>query len=354
MSAVLISCSTEVIEDSVATEGSRPASVQEIVARNPEVKVGPAVLKTITEPVHCSGRIEVPPNDLISIHSLNEGFVEDIRYIQGDEVKKGERLFTMTNPAIIEKQRMLSEAHSEWKRMEKEMERQSALKEANATSLKELERITSERDILDARVKGLSAELGLIGLDVAALLEKGQYQTRFYLTAAANGYVHDIMVNRGQFVTQQVELLQMADDDHIHVELKVPAREASLIQEGQEVEFHVAQDRMSYKAEVVKVNHMLDESTGMLNVHCHIEKDQKVKVKVGMGVQATIMTSPREVMGLPIDAAIKEGESYFAFKVEGEDLLKFKLDVIKVYADFLECDGLTEGNLVISGAYYLE
>ena len=196
------------------------------------------------------------------------------------------------------------------------MERQSALKEANATSPKELERITSERDILDARVKGLTAELGLIGLDVAALLEVGLYQTRLYLTAPASGYVRDIMGNRGQFVTAQVELLQMADDVHIHVELKVPAREASMVQEGQEVEFHVAQDRMSYKEEVVKVNHVLDESTGMLNVHCHIEKDQKVKV--GMGVQVIIMTSPNEVMGLPIDAAIKEGEAYFAFKVEGE------------------------------------
>jgi cobalt-zinc-cadmium efflux system membrane fusion protein len=73
-----------------------------------------------------------------------------------------------------------------------------------------------------------------------------------------------------------------------------------------------------------------------------------------MGVQAIIMTAPKEVMGLPMEAVIKEGDDYFAYSVIEGRIEKFSVKVIQVHSDFIECTELPDGDLITSGAYYLE
>ena len=328
--------------------------VDDLLKSNPNIKIGPLETRTIEREIKCTGRIEIPPSEFISVHAKTVGFIEDINYLPGDFVKKGARLFSISNPELIEKQRLFSEAKAELDQVNREYERQRQLNEVQATSLKRFEETGSQRQLLRARYEGLKSELMLIGVNVESLIEKQAYQSQVGIYAIASGYVHEVMVNKGQMIRPEDVLMEMANDDHVHLELQVLSKDASRITVDQKVTFQIPQDRTVYSANVIKVNHMLDERTSTLKVHCHISEDHIQNIKVGMMVQAQIASSPSEVVGLPLSAVIKEGEIYYGYVIQDGQLIKQVLEDVTLHNDFVSFN-LDQGTeMVIEGAYYIQ
>ena len=58
-------------------------------------------------------------------------------------------------------------------------------------------------------------------------------------------------------------------------------------------------------------------------------------------------------MGIPLEGTIKEGENYFGFFVVDGKLVKTLLDVPKVTDGFVTFENIPDGDVVLSGAYYL-
>lgn len=356
--AILLITACQNTEEGSTTEAESEMvsslNVQDLLASNSKVNIGPLEKRTIQSPVNCSGRIEIPPNEFISVHAKTDGFIEAIDYLPGDFVKKGSRLFSVSNPELIEKQRLFSETKAELDQVDREYERQRTLNEAQASSLKQFEEVGSRRQLLHARYEGLKSELQLIGVNVNSLIDSQNYQSRIGIYARESGYVHEVMVNKGQMVHPEDVLMEMADDDHIHLELQVLSKDASMIAIDQKVNFRIPQDPMVYHAKVVKVNHMLDARTGSLKVHCHISEEHSTHIKVGMNVQAQIETAPTELVGLPLYAVVKEGENYYGYVVQNGMLEKRALENVRVQGDFISFDTDPNAEWVIKGAYYIK
>ena len=106
--------------------------------------------------------------------------------------------------------------------------------------------------------------------------------------------------------------------------------------------------------EIVKLNPMLSDETGTLNVHCHINEEDAIQIIAGMFVNAEIEVEAIDVSGLPLEAVIKEGTDYYAYCIEGDLLKKHLLQNVVVSGDFVTFDSISPNQMVIAGAYYVE
>ncbi|MCB0706575.1 MAG: efflux RND transporter periplasmic adaptor subunit [Saprospiraceae bacterium] len=348
--------STEPLTENVGAS-EEPESVllvQEILSANPAVKVGALQSEIVQQSVACTGRVEIPPTELLSVHSKVEGFVEEINYLPGDFVKKGAPLLTVVNTALIEKQRILLETKAELSLAEKEFVRRSTLQAESATSQKVFDETQSRKEFLSAKYTGLKTELQLIGIDVVRLENEQLFQSRLSVFAAESGYVHEVLINTGQRISPQDKLMDIANNDHVHLELKVLSKDVPFLKVGQPVLFSLPNNPAIFNASIVKLNPMLDSETQTLMVHCHIATDQQKDIKAGMFVNAFIEVDARELRGLPLSAVVKEGDKYFAYVVEGDLFKKQLLQDVEVMDDFVSFAQIPRENLVIAGAYYLE
>ncbi len=357
---VLLAGCQETGENNVSSEGEAEASdradqmqVSEVLATLPEVKIGPLESRTVQQKVTCTGRIDIPPIDVFSVHSKTSGYVDMRQYISGDYIRKGTLLLTVTNPELVERQRILLETKAALELAEKDYQRKRLLKEENATTQRAYDESLAEKAQLEARYRGLRSELELLGIDLEKLERDFVFQPTHYVYARTSGHIHEIYITNGQHVDPETKLMDISDNDHIHLELNVLSKDVHLLEIGQKVMFMLPNNNHEYHAEIIKLNPMIDQESGTLNVHCHIEKEHEQHVKAGMFVNAEINVASVEVQGIPLEGTIKEGENYFGFFVIDGTLVKTLLDIPMVMDGFVTFENIPRGDVVLSGAYYL-
>ena len=337
------------------TENQQPSLlIKDILATNKAVKIDSIQTKVVKQTIKCTGRIDIPPNEMLSVHSRTAGFIEDIKFLPGDYVKKGALLLTIVNPELVVKQRLFLETKAEYNRAAKDFARKQTLYEEQATSQKTYEESNANFELLRAKYLGLKNELQLLGINVKALEEEQKYQNQIGLYAADEGWVHSVFANKGKMVSPQDKLMEIANNNHVHLELQVLAKDSPLLEKGQPVKFTLPNRTEQFNATIVKLNPMVNDETGTLNIHCHIEDEDATIVKAGMFINAEITVDANKVKGLPAEALIKEGENYFAYVVEGDYLIKHLLKNTKELNGFITFDDIPYNQMLVEGAYYVE
>ena len=172
--------------------------------------------------------------------------------------------------------------------------------------------------------------------------------------AEQSGVVSAVTVNKGQYITSETLLMQMASDDHLHLELKVFDANARNVALGQNVLFNTSNTQEQYTAKVVHINPVLDEKDGGLIVHCHFDKNKNIKA--GMYVTATINGKENKLLSLPQAAAIKEGNEYFAYEIIGEKVVKTTLTDVVKSGQWISSKKIQapDSKWITEGAYYVE
>jgi len=298
--------------------------------------------------------LEIPPTDLVSIHSQMEGTISYLTYLPGDFVSKGSLLFRISEPGLISKQRIFLETWEKFKLAEKEYARKELLSRSGAIHEKEFQEAESRKNEWNASYSGYEKELQMLGIDTKKLKADLEFQPSIPIFSPISGYVREVKVNRGQLISPKDKLMEIVNDDHIHLELQVLSRDIPLIRKGQQVKFMLPNNDKTLKAEIIKLNPTLDDDSGTLRIHCHIEEEDCRSILPGMFVNAIILVDDREVTGLPAEAVIKEGNELFAYKKSGDQLLKQLLINPERTDDFVIFEGNPQDSFVVKGAYYLE
>lgn len=335
------------------SDESTDSSVKTLIAEQ-LIQVGQLQEKEVANNISCSGHIHIPPTDVNAIHAKINGQVTYLKYLPGDYIKKGTLIARIEHTGIIEKQRQLLETKANLKFAESDFQRKKALFEGRATPEKTFEASQNQFELLKATYNGLKTELELIGVNIDQLEKEGKFQSSIPIYASTSGYVHKVGVNLGQMITPQTCLMEVANLNHLHVELQVQSKDIGAIQRGQKVRFTIPNRKGQYTARIEKINPMVDSEVSTLQVHCHIEHPDKKAFVPGLYVNATILGEPKKVKGLPLDAVIKQGEQYFAYFIQGEEAVKKPLQAAQVQGEFVVMDEMENGNWVVKGAYYLE
>ena len=170
---LLAACSSAPREKAPAETATSAQTVKLTAAqaKNAAIVTGKVQQKMISRILHVNGKIDVPPQNMVSVSVPLGGFLKSTQLMAGMHVRKGEVIATMEDQQYIQLQQDYLIAQAKLTYVEKEFERQRELNLSKATSDKIFQQTESEFITQKVMVKSLSEKLKLISIDPARLSE---------------------------------------------------------------------------------------------------------------------------------------------------------------------------------------
>jgi len=258
----------------------------------------------------------------------------------GDNVNRGDPLFEIDSPEVVQPQNDFIAAFSAMNKARSQLDlarivekRLKDLYEGKAAALKEYQQaqgqlVGAQNDMRSAEMslEAARARLRIVGFtdaEVAALKEKGTVRRATPIPAPIDGTVIARKVGPGQYVRNDTgeALYVIADLSTMWLKAQVPEKEISSIRVGQDVEVKVSAlpDRV-LRARVTAINAATDATTRRVIVRSEIPNPEGA-LKSEMFASFKIATGDDEPSpSVPVQAVIREGDHAVVW-VEEEPML---------------------------------
>ena len=317
---ILISCregeaetTTNGLPGEQTKEGIR-ISKEQFDSRN--MSIGRLDTITLREVVTTQGYVDVPPEGRAVVSAPMPGFVRNAPYIVGERIKQGQHLITLENPEFVTLQQNYLEAVAQNTYLKSEYEREKTLYEEQVSSRKKLLKAESDYRKNEAEIVGLRSQLELLQINTDQLESDG-IRSYLNLYAPISGSITRVMVNRGMYTPPNEPLIELVNTEHLHIELGIYERDASKIQPGQNILFYLPENpEVQFEGEVYKVGNLVQEENRTVLVHGHIPDSLANRFPVGAYIQAEITLEKKQVLALPEEALLREGQNTYALLAE--------------------------------------
>lgn len=295
----------------------------------------------------------------------------------GDKVKRGDPLFEIDSPDVVQPQNEFIAAAAEVNKARSQLglaeiaeRRHRDLYEGKAGALKEWQQaqadlVAAQNDMrstetaLDAARHRLSI-LGLTAADIAALQEKGAIKRAVAIPAPIDGTVIARKVGPGQYVRNDPgeALYTIADLSTVWLKAYVPESDISSVHVGQETEVRVAAlPNRIFKARITVIGAATDLATRRVVVRSEIPNPDGA-LKAEMFASFRIATSETEpAPAVPDEAVIRQGESAVVWVAQEPMLFRRRQVTIGLEQDgrLQIRDGLRPGESIVArGAIFIE
>ncbi|WP_375582679.1 efflux RND transporter periplasmic adaptor subunit [Cyclobacterium xiamenense] len=364
----LNACGSETPSESVTEMVENPSSSETIEITRTQFESSGMTLGTLEkvdfqEVVKAKGTIDVPPENRAELSSYFGGTVKEISLLPGERVKKGQVLFVLENPDYIQIQQDFLEAKAQLVYLESDYERQKNLLQDSISSEKKFLKAASDYEVTKARWASLGRKLVLMGIDPGTFSSEN-IRTTLPVRSPISGYVTEVVVSQGAYLTPSQLAVSIVNTDHIHLEMNVFEKDLAKISVGQPMRFRVQDDSdWEYEAAVYLINRTVDPENRTAGMHGHLlDETMAQKLRPGMYVEAEVYTSSEERWALPKDAVVDiEGRYYVLLLQQKTDTgYRFVKQEVKTglsntgYLEILSGSGLDESNeILFSGAFGL-
>lgn len=344
-----------------------------------DVVLGAIENKQISGTIRVNGKLDVPPQQLVSISAPLGGFLKSTSLLEGSRVKKGQLIATIENLDFIQIQQDYLEAKSQFDLAKADYERQQELAKDNVNSQKTLQQAQNTFRTWQAKSVALEEKLKVLNIR-ASDVDNGSIKSTINLYSPIDGYVTEVSVNIGKFANPTDVLFEIVDTEHLHAELIVFEKDVPKLKIGQKVRFTLANESEDRMATVYLIGREIGENR-TVQIHCHIDKEDK-ELLPGMYLSAIVETGGAMVPALPDEALIDYQGKKYVFVVndepheeqphheegaemestehsEHEEGMHFEMKEVQVghselgYTEVLSADQLKDSRIVIKGAYAL-
>lgn len=302
---VLTACSSETTEKTAVAPSKTtvPGSVllNKEQIENARISLETPVEMGIGTTVRVTGTVEVPPQNKTAISFPFGGFVKSVPVLDGMQIKKGQVLVTLEDPAIIQLQQDYLEANSQLEYLKQEYDRQKILGDQQVNSGKTVQQAKSNYMSTLARCKGMKLKLEMAGVNPSQV-EKGNLQREVAIHAPFNGVVTKMNAAVGHYVTPQEVLLEIIDLRHSHIELFVFEKDVPSLKTGQKVHVRLANAIEQKIATIYLIGGEIGNDR-MVKVHCHLDKEDP-SVIPGSFVNAEIDLTNMQQITVPSEAIV--------------------------------------------------
>jgi Cu(I)/Ag(I) efflux system membrane fusion protein len=275
------------------------------------------------------GYIDVDESLISHIHLRTEGWIEKL-YIsaEGDRVSKGDRLFDLYSPALINAQEEYVEA----------------LRSGNQRLIR------SSRD----RLKSLD----ISGDQIDALKRTRKVSDAVTYYASQDGIVTSLKTPEGMFVKPATRVLSLVDLSRVWVQVEVFEQQANWVAVGQPAEMQLSfLPGRQWDGEVAYVYPELDARTRTLRVRLQFDNPEEA-LKPNMYANVRLYAGPRDgVLIIPSQALIDSGREVRVIIDQGDGrYAPRKVAAGMQSGDFVEIvSGLDEGDrVVVSGQFLID
>lgn len=333
-------------------------------AKTIQLQLGDFTNAKTTGYVEANGVLGLPPNAYASVNAKTEGtIVNSIKIVEGDVVKKGQLIAYLENPQIIQKQQEYLEAKAQLNFLNKELERQQKLYDENAGALSHVQKAESERSLYRAKVQGLKKYLNFLGMSTSKL-SYATIQSKAPIVAPMDGFVTQVSYHNGMTVSTNQELIEVINEEQLHIELNVFESDVAKIKEGQKVTYTIdAYGGEIFEGEITGIGKEFNAESKTVAVHAHVSGTNQPKFIKDLYLQAKIWLDDQTGTVLPEEALIREGDKDYIYVTKNslkDDKLYFRKVLVKVgnkskgkvEVNPLDSIAMSE-SIVVNGAYYV-
>jgi cobalt-zinc-cadmium efflux system membrane fusion protein len=276
--------------------------------------------KNIAALIKVNGKIDVPPQNMISVSMPLGGYLKTTQLLPGMHVAKGESIAVLEDLQYIQLQQAYLNAKAQFIYYEKELERQSALNQSKASSDKVLQQAQLDFNTNKIELKALSEKLKLIGINPTALNENSISKS-VNLYSPIDGFVSKVNVNIGKYVNPSDILFELVNTNDIHLNLTIFEKDIATLYVGQKVMAYTNQSNKKYDCEIILIGHDLSAERSA-EVHCHFQS-YDASLMPGMYMNAEIETLNKKKQVLPETSIVDfEGKSY-VFMIKEKNKFQF-------------------------------
>lgn len=276
-----------------------------------EEKPFPVTVKT-------NGMIDVPPENRAVVTATMGGYIKTTPFLIGDKVRKGQALITIENPDFVRIQQEYMEIHEQLTYLETEFERQKTMLAENITSQKKFLQAKSTYKTAKARHKGFQKQLQMLNI-LASNVEAGNIRSVVTIYAPITGSITKVNVTKGTYVSPATAILEIVNNDHIHLELSVFEKDIMKLKKGQKINFKIPESSTeTYKAAVYLIGTAIEDNR-TIKVHGHLENESEANFLTGMFVEADIVTEFAVAKALPETAIVAFEDLSLVLKLDEEN-----------------------------------
>lgn len=356
--SLVLSCSTNNDEKSdtvIVNESVVTLTDEQYKSAN--IQTEPLKRREISTTLKLNGKIDVPPQNMVSVSTPFGGFLKSSKLLPGMHVKKGEIVATMQDQQYIQLQQDYLTAKSKLIYSENEYNRQKELNQSKASSDKVFQQTEMDYKTQRISVSALAEKLRLINIDPESLNE-ANISRAINVYSSIDGFVSKVNINIGKYVNPSDVMFELINPEDIHLNLKVFEKDLDKISIGQKLlAFNNNQPDKKHPCEIILISQDLSADRSA-DVHCHFEDYDKTLLP-GMYMNAEVEINLTNALTIITDAIVSFEGKDFVFTTD--DKRNFRLmEILKgssangyTEINAIGSDSLKSLPIVTKGAYSL-
>lgn len=344
---------SEKVENTETNSPTNLVKLTDAQVKSAGITLGQTSMKSISEVLKLNGKIDVPPQNLISVSVPLGGYLKSTEMLPGMKVTKGQLIAIIEDQQFIQIQEDYLTTKEQLLLAENEYNRQKELNLNKATSDKVFQQ--SQADFRSKRiaVNALAEKLRLIGVNPQSLRENN-ISRNIRITSPITGFVSKVNVNIGKYLNPADVLFELIDPRDIHLNLNVYEKDLEKLSIGQKlIAYTNNQTDQKYPCKILLISRNLSaERSG--EVHCHFDRYDE-KLLPGMYMNAEIDVQNNFTQALPEESIVAFGEKNYVFIEKGNNIFEMReVEVGETENGFAHViSPLENKKIVLTGAYSL-
>jgi Cu(I)/Ag(I) efflux system membrane fusion protein len=312
---------------SASDENDNSVRISPAVVQNLGVRTSKAELTRLWRGIDTVGYVDYDESKVSHIHLRTEGWIEKLAVeSEGERVKKGDFLFDVYSPKLVNAQ--------------------EELVTALASGNNGLIRATKER---------LSA-LGISSSQIRALEKNKKVKQRISIYAPQDGVVSVLPVREGMFVKPSQKVMTLGDLSSVWLLAEVFERQSQWVEVGQDAEVKLSYiPGKSWNGKVEYIYPSLDPKTRTLKVRLRFENPGE-RLKPNMYANVKIFGGAKEnTIVIPLEGLIRSGREERVILALGDG--RFEARNVRAgiesgnYVEILQ--GVQEGDDIVTSGQFL-
>jgi cobalt-zinc-cadmium efflux system membrane fusion protein len=327
----------EAAADNAANENTVVLTKEQL--NQAKLTLGRITPRNMSAVIRVKGKIDVPPQKMLSVSVPLGGYLQSTRLLPGMRVEKGDVIAVVTGEQYIQLQQDYLMAKEKQQLLELDYKRQRELVQSQSASQKSFQQVAAEYAAQQVLVQSLYQKLKLAGFAPESV-NKDNISSGISVRSAISGYVAAVYVNIGKYLNPSDVLFEIISTDDIHLALTVFEKDIPLLRVAQEVfAFTNEQPQIRHRCRILLIGREIAENRS-IEVHCHFDQEA-VRLLPGTYMNAEVMVKNQQANVLPEEAILQYSNRKYVFVQT--DSLHYSMREVQT--------GTTEnGYTVVSGA----
>jgi len=323
--------------------------------KNAHIETGKIEQKQLSSILKVNGRIDVPPQNMVSVSVPLGGYLKSTKLLPGLHVDKDQVIAVVEDNQYIQLQQDYLTAKAQLGFQEAEYNRQKELNASKASSDKVFEQTKATYETQKILIRSLEEKLELIGLN-PKILNENNISKSIRLYSPIDGFVSKVNANIGKYAVPGDVLFELVNPADIHLNLKIFEKDLDKIFIGQKIVSYTNNNPdKKYAGDIILISKDVAPD-GTTEVHCHFDNyDKSLFPRMYMNAEIELKNNLQNV--LPEEATVSfEGRKYL-FENTGEN--QFEMIEIETgesengFTEIISKADLTGKEIVTRGAYTL-